>query len=269
MKPEIETLKSRLRSTWMDGDFGVIAKSYLPGAEEFVGRLGIKPGVAVLDVACGTGNSAIPAARLGAAVTGTDIATNLLEQARRNAEAEGLTIRFEEGDAEALPYPNASFDHVITMFGAMFAPRPEMVAAELLRVCRPDGSIAMANWTPAGFVGQLFKTVGAHVTPPAAMPSPILWGDDATVRERFGDGAAEIRITARMITFSYPFSPAEVVEEFRRYYGPTKKAFDSLDEAGQAALRMDLNELWTSANRATDGTTEYESEYLEVIVVPR
>ncbi|HMJ08805.1 MAG TPA: class I SAM-dependent methyltransferase, partial [Pyrinomonadaceae bacterium] len=161
--PEMETLKNRLRDTWVAGDFGQIAKAITEGAEKFVERLALTPGTKVLDVACGTGNLAIPAARAGADVTGVDIAPNLIEQAKGRAEADGLTAKFEVGDAEALPYGDGSFDVVMTMFGAMFAPRPDVTADELKRVCRSGGTIAMANWTPTGFVGQMFKTGTRHV----------------------------------------------------------------------------------------------------------
>lgn len=264
---DIDVLKSRLKATWMAGDFGLIAKSYETGAAEFVRRLGLLPGKKVLDVACGTGNLSVPAARTGAVVTGVDIVTNLLEQARTRAAAEGLTVQFDEGDAEKLPYPDASFDAVISMFGVMFAPRPELAAAELVRVCRPGGTIALANWTPSGFVGQMFKTIAGHVPSPAGMPSPIQWGDEAKVRERLGSGCSDLRVTPRMITFEFPISPAAVVEFWRVYYGPTNRAFEVLanDQTKQVALRTDLEKLWSSQNRATDGATRVESEYLEVI----
>jgi hypothetical protein len=151
------------------------------------------------------------------------------------------------------------------MYGAMFAPRPELVASELLRVTKPGGRIAMGNWTPAGFIGQMFKVVGGHVTPPASMPSPLLWGKDDVVRERFGAGASKVETTPRIVKFAFPFSPAEVVELFRVYYGPTNKAFGSLDESRQAALRKALEELWTNHNQAGDGTTSVAAEYLEVV----
>ena len=151
------------------------------------------------------------------------------------------------------------------MFGAMFAPRPERVAAELLRVCRPGGWIAMASWTPDGFIGQMFKINGKHVPPPPNMPPPVKWGDEETVRERLRDGIADLQLTRRMCQFKYPFPPAEVVESFRMYYGPTQRAFDALDTDGQAALRNDLERLWTEHNQATDNTTHVEAEYLEVI----
>jgi SAM-dependent methyltransferase len=261
----MDALKSKLRATWISGDFGQIARFMTAEADEFINRLGLKPGSKVLDVACGTGNLALPAARLGANVTGVDIAPNLVEQARVNAAREGLKAQFDEGDAEALPYEEASFDAVMTMFGAMFAPRPELVAAELKRVTRPGGLVAMANWTPAGFIGQMFKVVAAHVPPPAGMPSPLLWGVDEKVRERFGDGFAKIETRPRNMTFAFPFSPTEVVEHFRVYYGPTNKAFGALDENAQAATRKDLVDLWTKNNQATDGTTSVEAEYLEVV----
>ncbi len=264
-KPEMESLKSRLKAMWMMGDFGEVAKIIETGAEEFIDRLALKPGERVLDVACGTGNLALPAARAGAVVTGADIATNLLEQARARAESEGLTIQFDEGDAEDLPYDDASFDSVVTMFGAMFAPRPELVAAELLRVCRPGGRIAMANWTPEGFIGQMFKTTGKHVPPPPTMPSPLKWGDEETVRERLHDGVRDLQMERRMCYFKYTFSPAEVVESFRKYYGPTQRAFDALGVDEQAALRNDLERLWAEHNQATDGTTNVPAEYLEVV----
>jgi len=261
----METLKTRLKSMWMAGDFGQIAKSIESSADEFIARLELKLGDRVLDIACGSGNLAIPAARAGATVIGVDIATNLIEQARARAAAEGLSIQFDEGDAEKLPYDDASFDVVVSMYGAMFAPRPELVAAELLRVCRPGGRIAMANWTPEGFIGQMFKVTGKHVPPPPTMPSPIKWGDEATVRERLSDGVTDLKFTRQMCPFKYPFPPEEVVEFFRMYYGPTQRAFDALDEDGQAALRKDLNQHWSENNRATDGTTHTEAEYLEVL----
>lgn len=263
--PEMESLKSRLKAMWMAGDFGEVAKHIEAGAEEFIARLALRPGVRLLDVACGSGNLAIPAARAGAVVTGVDIATNLLEQARARAASEGLAIQFDEGDAESLPYGDAAFDEVVSMFGAMFAPRPELVAAELVRVCRPGGRIALANWTPGGFIGQMFRISAKHVPPPPNMPSPVKWGDEETVRERLRDGVADLQMTRRVCPFKYPFPPAEVVESFRRYYGPTQRAFDALDADGQAALRQDLERLWAEHNQAKDNTTYVEGEYLEVI----
>ena len=257
-------IKRRMRETWMEGDLGVIAAHNVKLGEQFVSRIGIQPGMKLLDVACGTGNTSIPAARSGAEVTGVDFALNLLEQARVRAAQDGLKIQFDEGDAESLPYADAAFDVVISMFGAMFAPRPERVAAELLRVCRPGGKIAMANWTPTGFTGVMFKTTSKHIPPPAGLAPPVLWGDEATVRQRLGSGVTQITCTKQPAEFRFDASPAGVVKVFRRYFGPTKVAFDSLDPAGQTELANDLERTWMQANEATDGTTLVRNEYLEV-----
>jgi SAM-dependent methyltransferase len=267
LSPEMQTLKTRLKATWMAGDYGHFAQYLEPGALEFLARLNLTPGTRMLDVGCGAGQIAIPAARAGVNVTGVDIAANLIEQARTRAAAEGLSVQLDEGDAETLPYEDATFDVVVSLIGAMFAPRPERVAAELVRVCRPGGRIVMANWTPGGFIGQMFKINGQHVPPPALMPAPVLWGDEATVRERFREGVAELTLTRRFYSFKYPFGPAEVVEFFRTYYGPTQRAFAALDANGQSVLRRDLEALWSAHNRATDGTTHVESEYLEVVAI--
>jgi SAM-dependent methyltransferase len=264
--PDIGVLKSKMKATWSSGDFGKIADVIQGGATEFVDRLNLKPGETVLDVACGTGNSAIPAARKGSVVTGVDIAVNLLEQARARAEAEGVEATFEEGDAEALPCADGSFDTVTTMFGAMFAPRPDKTSAELIRVCRPGGRIVMANWTPSGFIGQMFKTTGKHITPPS-IPSPLLWGDEETANKRFSEGISEVKMVRTPIPFVLPFPPDEVVDFFREFYGPTKSSFAALDADGQEALKKDLTDLWRSHNRATDGTTKVDSEYLEVTAI--
>ncbi|MBI3431624.1 MAG: class I SAM-dependent methyltransferase, partial [Hydrogenophilales bacterium] len=255
MTPEMEALKTRLKAMWMAGDYAHFSTYLEPGAMKFLRRLQLAPGERVLDVACGAGQLSLPAARGGATVTGIDIATNLIEQARSRASAEGLAIRFEEGDAEDLPYDDAAFDVVFSLIGAMFAPRPEQVADELLRVCRSGGRILMGNWTPDGFVGQMFKTHGKHVPPPAGMPSPVLWGDEATVRARLQDGADDLHMTRKMYPMKYPFPPSEVVEFFRTYYGPSNRAFAALDPDRQAALRSDLEQLWSAHNQASDGET--------------
>jgi SAM-dependent methyltransferase len=261
---ELESLKTRMRATWMSGDFDKVAQVYERDAAAFVGRLALAPGTRVLDVACGTGNQSFPAARAGADVTGIDIAPNLIQTARERARAEGLNVFFDEGDAERLPYGAASFDVVLTMFGAMFAPRPDVTAAELLRVCRPGGRVAMANWTPTGFIGRMFKATAAHVPPPS-VPSPLLWGDERAVRERLREGAEELHFNYRTCAFRLPLTPEQTVDFFREWYGPTLRAFASLDAGGQAALRRDLTALWSEHNLATDGTTHVESEYLEVV----
>ena len=264
MTTEMQALKSKLRATWIAGDFGVIARSIEEGGSAFVERLDLKPGMKVLDVACGTGNLALPAARMGADVTGVDIAPNLIEQAIVNAEREVLKAKFDVGDAEAMPYEDGEFDVVMTMFGAMFAPRPDVTAAELIRVTKPGGLIAMANWTPEAFTGAMFKTNAKHVPPPPAMSPPLQWGMEDMVRERFADGISKLEMRRVPIMFHLDMPPEDVVEHFRLYFGPTQKAFESLEADGQAALRSDLENLWKDYNRATDGTTQVESEYLEV-----
>ncbi|MGB6610235.1 MAG: class I SAM-dependent methyltransferase [Acidobacteriaceae bacterium] len=262
----LDELKTRLRDTWMTGDYGRFSRYMERDAEAFYRRLPIKPGAQLLDVACGAGQLSLIAARAGARVTGCDIASNWLLQARRSAAAEGLSIVFEEGDAEALPYGNGTFDAVASLIGAMFAPRPERVAAELIRVCRPGGIIAMANWTGPGFVGQMFKTIAKHIAP-SGMPSPVLWGDEPTVRERLGSGVATLECSNHLYEFSYPFSPADVVEFFRVNYGPMTRSFASIGEEAQRQLRDELIGLWSRHNRATDGTTRVDAEYLQVVAV--
>lgn len=257
-------LKERMRSTWIAGDFGRIAEHMTQIGEEFVEQLNIEPGMKVLDVACGTGNTALPAARSGAQVIGVDIAANLLEQARKRAAEEGLPVRFDEGDAEQLPYADGEFDVVLTMFGAMFAPRPERVAAELARVCRQGGRVAMANWTREGFIGKMFALGARYLPPPEGLPPPVLWGDEKTVRERFAGVASGVETVRRPIEMRFPFPPRDVVQYFRDYFGPTKVAFARLDTAQQEAYAKDLERLWSDGNRDREGTN-VEAEYLEVI----
>jgi len=261
---EFATLKSRLKDTWMAGDYDRFSRYMEQDAQEFYERLNVPPGCSLLDVACGSGQLALLAARDGVNATGVDIASNAIERARARARAAGLRVRFEEADAENLPFGDETFDYVTSLIGAMFAPRPELVAKELLRVCAPGGSIAMANWTPQGFVGQMFKTIAKFIAP-SGMPSPLLWGDEATVRERLGGGVSHVSMTRRCYTFSYPFGPGEVVEFFRHYYGPANRAFASLDPDGQKRLHCELEDLWTKANLAGCGITVAAAEYLEVI----
>lgn len=261
--PDLDQLKSRMKATWMAGDFGQIANFTAQEAANFVERIGIAPGSKVLDVACGTGNTAIPAARAGADVTGIDIAPNLLEKARQRAAEEGLPIRFQEGDAEDLPFPDHSFDVVLTMYGAMFAPRPERVAAELIRVCKSGGTIAMANWTPEGFVGKNFALM-AKMVPPPPVPPPVLWGDESVVRQRLSQGTKQIDCLRQHASFMFPFPPKDVVGLFRQYFGPTQVAFSRLDESGQAALAAQLEALYHEHNLSPSGDTVVRGEYLEV-----
>lgn len=264
--PDLEALKTRMKATWGTGDFGAVAKSLENHADEFIARRHITPGMRVLDVACGTGNLTIPAAKAGAMTTGVDLTPSLVEQARERARHEGLDVRLQEGDAEDLPCPDASFDLVVSMYGAMFAPRPQRVAAELVRACRPGGRIAMANWTPDGFIGQMLKAIASHSPPPKGVPSPLAWGDEATVRERLGDAVTDLRLRTVTVPFEYPFSVAETVEFYRTYYGPLQRVFEALPEDNQSAdLRSDLEDLWQRHNRASDGTTYVEADYLEVV----
>ncbi len=263
---DIDQLKGRLKNTWMAGDYDIFSRYLEPDAYLFFRRLGVEPGQKVLDVACGAGQLALIAARAGATVTGCDIATNWLERARRRASQEHLAVSFDEGDAEALPYGDAQFDVVTSLVGAMFAPRPDLVAAELIRVCKPGGKIAMANWTPQGFVGQMFKIIARYIAP-NGMPSPLLWGDQATVHERFRDGVLDLRCTYRFYQFEYPFPPEVVVDFFRDHYGPMSRAFAALDTEGQAKLKAELVALWTAHNRGVGNATLVDSEYLEVTAI--
>jgi len=262
--PELAQIKSAMKASWMAGDFGQIAKYSAKIGEEFIARTAIKPGTRVLDVACGTGNTAIPAAKAGAVVTGLDLVHSLLEQARQRAAAEKLNIVFQEGDAEELPFKDREFDLVITMFGAMFAPRPERVAAELVRVCGSGEKIAMANWTPEGFVGKQFRAMSEIVPPPPGIPAPILWGDEKVVRQRLSKGISNLVTTRQKGYLDFPFAPNQVVAFFRQYFGPTQVAFSKLDAAGQAQLALRLESLWTEHNLSKNGNTRVEAEYLDV-----
>src|SRR3954468_6812865 len=264
--PEIDGLKARLRETWIAGDYDRFSRYMEQGARIFYEQLDVPAGCQLLDVACGSGQVALWAARDGVKVTGVDIAPNLVQRAQARANAEGLNARFVEGDAEALPFEDASFDVVTSLFGAMFAPRPELVARELLRVCSPGGTIAMGNWTREGFVGQMFKTFAKFIAP-SGMPAPVLWGDESVVRERLGPGVSDLQMTRRHYNFTYPFPPPEVVELFRQYYGPTNRAFASLDENSAKSLRNELEVLWSEHNRGGKELTVVAAEYLEVVAI--
>lgn len=262
---ELESLKGKLKATWMAGNYDYFSRFIESSAVEFLARLPLNAGDRVLDVACGSGQLALLAARKGAKVTGVDISTNWLEAARVRATSEGLDAKFDEGDAEELPYDAEAFDLVTTIYGTMFAPRPDRVARELVRVCRRGGSIGMANWTKEGFVGRMLQTIGKFVAPPG-MPSPLLWGDEATVRERFGDAVSDLRLTRVPYRFDYPFPPAGVVDLFRDNYGPANRAFAALSQSDQASLHGALVDLWSRANESREpGRTIVDAEYLEVV----
>jgi len=263
---DIDALKQRLRATWMAGDYDRFSRFMESSAVEFLDRVGIPQSASLLDVACGSGQLAVIAARRGVRVTGVDIAANSIRAARERAQA-ALPAQFDEGDAEALHYADASFDVVASLFGAMFAPRPDLVAQELVRVCRPGGTIAMANWTKTGFIGQMFALVSKFIAPPG-MPSPVLWGDESTVRERLGSAVADLRMTRVMYRFDYPFSPAGVVDFFRENYGPTNRAFAALTAPDQGAFHADLVALWTAKNQSGDANrTVVDAEYLHVVAI--
>jgi SAM-dependent methyltransferase len=267
--PEMEALKTRLRDTWADGNYDYFSRFMESSAVEFLDRLIVDEKETVLDVACGSGQLALVAARRGIRTAGVDIAANAIAAARGRAEAEGLSVRFDVGDAEALPYHDGSFDVVASLFGAMFAPRPDVVSDELLRVCRPGGRIAMGNWTREGFIGQMLKTIGRFVAPPG-MPSPLLWGDESTVRGRLGSFVSDLKMTRVNYRFNYPFAPAEVVEFFGKNYGPMTRAFGSLGAEQRRELKAELVALWSEHNRSEEkGRTIVDGEYLEVLAVTR
>jgi SAM-dependent methyltransferase len=261
---EFEQLKARLKVTWMTGDYDLFSRFMENDAILFFRRLGVGTGTRLLDVGCGSGQLALIAARSGAVVTGCDIATNWIEKARTRAAADGLEISFDEGDAESLPYEDAQFDTVVSLVGAMFAPQPDLVASELTRVCQSGGIIAMANWTPDGFIGQMFKTISKHIAP-SGMPAPVLWGEESVVRKRFSEGIAVLKFATGIYHFDYPFSPSAVVDFYRTNYGPVSRAFASLDASGQQKLQNELVDLWSRNNKALDGSTKVDAEYLEVI----
>jgi SAM-dependent methyltransferase len=262
---DFSSIKVRQKATWESGDFGQIAKSIEPAAEDFMSRLPLRRGDVLLDAACGTGNLAVVAARAGCAVHGLDIASNLIAQARQRARAESLSIAYTEGDAEAMPYPDAKFDMVVSMYGVMFTPQPERIVQEYARVTKPGGLIAMANWTPTGFIGKMFDVFRRHVPPPAGLPSPLQWGDEEIVFERLRAGFGKLRLTRRIARMRYPLDPAGTVEFFRQYYGPAQKAFASLTPEAQADLRADLEQLQAGHNvSGRSNETEVHAEYLEV-----
>lgn len=267
-QPDIQTIKKVMKATWEDGDYGQLSKYKQEWDEDFISRLSIKPGTKLLDVACGTGHFCILAAQLGAEVTGVDIASNLIEQARRNAKEHGVQIQFDEGDAEALPYSDNSFDIVTSMIGAMFAPQPEKVAAELVRVCKSGGTIAMANWTAEGITGEMFSIGPKYLPPPPGVPYPLLWGNEEVVRQRFGDSIKDIRMTRRMWEMRFPFDEAQTVEFFKQYFGPVKRTFEALADQSEKQKQMekDMIDFWKRQNCVQDGTLQCDAEWLEVVV---
>ena len=264
---DLGALKARQHAAWSSGDFGIIGVTLQSVGESLCEAVDLHAGERVLDVAAGNGNATLAAARRFATVTSTDYVPALLENGRARAQAERLPATFRVADAEALPFGDASFDVVLSTFGVMFTPDQAAAAREMLRVCRPGGRIGLANWTPEGFIGQLFRVIGRHLPPPPGAPSPALWGTREGLAALFGDAAA-IAATPRDFIFRYR-SAAHWLEVFRNWYGPVLKAFAALDAAGQARLEQDILDLLGRCNRATDGTLVAPAAYLEVVVTLR
>ena len=266
--PDLRTVKERQQKTWTSGDYARIGNPLVIMGELLCEAVDVRSGQKVLDVATGSGNTALSAARRFCETTGIDYVPALIEQARERARAEGLDVAFEVGDAEDLPYHDASFDVVLSTVGVMFTPDQEKAALELLRVCKPGGKIGLANWVPDGFVGNMFRTVGKHFPPPPGVKPPPLWGTEDRLRELLGDGISSMETRRRTYVFRY-LSADHFIERFRSYYGPMHKAFDSLDPEGREALRRDLKGLIGDWNVSGDETTVLASDYLEVVAVRR
>lgn len=267
-KADLETLKSRQQAAWASGDYAVVGTTLQIVGEQLCEAIDLRAGEKVLDVAAGNGNVTLAAARRWAEVISTDYVPSLLERGLVRAEAEGLAVDFREADAEALPFDDDSFDAVVSTFGVMFTADHRRAAAQMLRVCRPGGRIGMANWTPDGFIGQVFKTLGKHLPPPPAAQSPALWGTRNYLQELFGAHARAIEVVPRHFNFRYR-SPEHWLEVFRTYYGPTLKAFGALPAAGQAALQEDLLALARRFNKSGDSSMVVPGEYLEVVVTKK
>lgn len=263
--PDLAAIKTRQQATWSSGDYHMIGTQIQIVSELLIEALDVHSTEHVLDVATGSGNAALAAARRGCEVTGVDYVPALLERARRRAEAEGLPVEFAEGDAEALPFPDASFDVVSSVFGSMFAPDQEKTASELARVTKPGGRIGIVAHTPDGFIGNLFKVIAKHAPPPAGLRSPIQWGTEARLRELFAGKIADLKAEKRFYTFR-DRSPEHFIEYWRSFYGPTLKAFEAVGESGREALEADMVELIGRFNAAEDGTMVVPSEYLEVVI---
>jgi SAM-dependent methyltransferase len=265
-KPDLEALKARQQGAWSSGDYAVVGTTLQIVGEDLCEALDVRSGQRVLDVAAGNGNVSLAAARRWCDVVATDYVPALLDRARERAAADRLTIDFQPADAEALPFADASFDVVVSTFGVMFTPDHERAAAELLRVCKPGGKIGLANWTPGGFIGRLFKTIGSRIPPPAGTKSPALWGTHAHLAQLFEPHA--IAAAERSFAFRYR-SPEHWLEIFRTYYGPLLKAFAALPPADQAPFANEIIDLIGQCNRAGDGTMVVPSDYLEVVITKR
>ena len=268
VQPDLAAIKARQQGAWSSGDYAVVGTTLQIVGEELCEAIDLRPGSKVLDVAAGNGNVTLAAARRWCEVTSTDYVPALLERGRERAAAERLVIDFRQADAEALPFPDASFDVVVSTFGVMFTADQDKAAIELLRVCKPGGKVGLANWTPEGFIGRLFKTLGKHLPPPAGVKSPALWGTRARLNEMFGAQASEINAEPRTFVFRYR-SPQHWLDVFKTFYGPMLKAFAALNANAQAALTRDVLALVDEFYRAGDGTMAVPSEYLEVVITKR
>jgi ubiquinone/menaquinone biosynthesis C-methylase UbiE len=266
--PDLVAIKSRQQAAWSSGNYAVVGTTLQIVGEELCEALDLRAGRKVLDVAAGNGMASLAAARRWCDVVSTDYVANLLEIGRARALAEGLPIEFKEADAENLPFSDGSFDTVISTFGVMFTPNQDKAAAELLRVCKSGGQIGLTNWTPDGFIGQLFRTLGKYLPPPAAAKSPALWGTRARLTEMFASGTSWIKTEPRIFNFRYR-SPTHFVEVFKTFYGPVLKAFAALDTVHQTRLEKDIYDLIARMNKAEDGTMVVPSEYLEVVMMKR
>lgn len=266
--PDFSAIKSRQQATWATGDYGVVGTLLQIVGETLCEAVDLRAGSRVLDVACGNGNASLAAARRWCQVTGVDYVPMLLEEARARAAGDRLPITFVRGDAEALDFPDATFDCVLSTFGVMFAPDQERAARELLRVCKRGGRIGLANWTPTGFAGQMFRVVGQHVAPPAGIRPPSAWGTRERLSELFGADAAEIRAETRSFTMRFR-SPEHWLETFRTWFGPMITAYSRLDAQGQAALTNDLLQLARAHDRGAGHGMVAPSEYLEIVITRR
>lgn len=267
-QPDLAALKTRQQSTWSSGDYAVVGTTLQIVGEQLCEALDVRAGQKVLDVAAGNGNATLAAARRWCDVTSTDYVPALLSRGRERAAAERLKIEFQEADAEALPFPDAAFDVVMSTFGVMFTADQDKAAAELTRVCKHGGKIGLANWTPDGFIGQIFKTIGKHLPPPAGVKSPALWGTKARIEEMFGAQASSIQCEPRHFVFRYR-SPDHWMQVFKTYYGPLLKAFGALEPAAQTALTADITAQIDKFNRSGDSTMVVPSEYMEIVITRR
>lgn len=266
--PTLEEIKARQQMMWGSGDYGKIAWITVPLADVLADAIEVKPGSTVLDVATGTGHVALAMARRFCDTIGVDYVASLLETARKRAATEGLNVEFKEGDAENLPFEDDRFDYVVSNIGAMFAPNQEKTASELIRVCKPGGTIGMVNWTPSGYIGELFKTIGKHVPPPAELKPAALWGTEDRVRELFGDAVATLTFKQGSLRQNY-LSPEHFAEFFVSNYGPTLKASETLDEQARQAFMDDLVELARRFNKYGDEACSVDADYTVVIATKR